>query len=235
MTFLKFVKIREFYTSLKLGEISRLWPCDEQKRGRSVDCRFKSYDYFNTLSLNLVHISLGIVSFKAYCRVVYSYGSLSLEPIRLCETWTRPAIAGKSLTQPDPTPSIYVLSFISSAFKSDFPCWLDKSTEKNNYYIYLLLHDFEGKNEKYFSSGLGNMFPDGDKDDLEGSYFSRPIQEPRNNQWKTKKLKVLTRPTKIRQNRDPTRGSIWTVNNSGLLYSICSMRYITTFLEHDIT
>ena len=44
------------------------------------------------------------------------------------------------------------------------------------------------------------MFPDGGKDDIEGSYFSRPIQEPRNNQWKTKKQKhadpIRQNPTK---------------------------------------
>ena len=39
------------------------------------------------------------------------------------------------------------------------------------------------------------MFPDGGEDDIEGSYFSRPIQEPKNNQWKTKKPK----------HADPTR------------------------------
>ena len=65
------------------------------------------------------------------------------------------------------------------------------------------------------------MFPDGGKDDIEGSYFSRPIQEPRNNQWKTKNLSMLTRPAKIRQNRDPTRGSNRPVDNSDLLY--CSL------------
>ena len=80
------------------------------------------------------------------------------DPTRQSVDPTRPAIADEKSdpTQPDPTrpDPPYVLCFMSSTFKLP---------TGNNMQ---LLHDFEGNNGKYFSSGLV-MFPEGEKNDLE--------------------------------------------------------------------
>ena len=80
------------------------------------------------------------------------------------------------------------------------------------------------------------MFPDGGKDDIEGSYFSRPIQGPRNNQWKTRKPNHAdsTHQNPTKSWPDPAGlTDPWTT----LTY--CSVAYMSyeihNYFQHDIT